>query len=885
MVESDDRRPSADALLGLVANEKRGKLKIFIGASPGVGKTYAMLTGAKHLLSEGKDVIIGVVETHGRPETAALLDGLEVLPRKAITYRGHALMEFDLDAALIRKPNLIIVDELAHTNAPESRHPKRYQDVEELLASGINVWTALNIQHIESLSDVVATITNVKVRELVPDTVIENAADVVLVDITPDELIQRLKEGKVYLPDNARRAADNFLQVGNLTALRELALRRTAQRVDDQMVDYLRQRSIEGPWPSADRILVCVGGDEYSEVVVRQAARIAGALNATWIAVHASKANDAIPNEEKLRRLDANLELATRLGAEATRLSAKDLPTELLAFAKRENITQIIIGRSKSGFLKQTRHRSLSDELMQQAQGVSIHVMTAAKSQPIAIGFKLPKFSIGNLVSAPLTVAIAVLVGMVANHFLQLPNLSMIFLAAVLFCAITYGRWSGVIAAGLSFLAYNFFFIEPIYTFTVARPHELLALIIFLLVAVFTGGLAGRVREQSDAAVSRVRQVETLFDLSHKLSATVVIDDLMWVVATQAAATAKGHSIVLLKKDNDLAIVSGVPPEDTLGAADWTAARWCLSHGEIAGWKSQTLPNAQFQYHPMKSPHGVVGVVGVRPAGSELSSESRRMMEALLGQVSIALERTLLADDVAKARADAEGEKLRSALLSSISHDLRTPLASIIGSVSSLRSLQHKMSKPVRDDLLANIEEEANHLSRFVSNLLDMTKIEGGAIKLSNETIDVVEAVSTAIRRGRQTWPHRKIIATLPKNGVTVSGDAALLEQLVFNLIDNANKYAATATPTNVVVEKVDNEIILKVEDEGIGIPPPELEHVFEKFYRVAQGDGRAPGTGLGLAICRGIATAMGGSIKAESPIAKGRGTRIIVRFPAKETA
>ena len=521
---------------------------------------------------------------------------------------------------------------------------------------------------------------------------------------------------------------------------------------------------------------------------------------------------------------------------------------------------------------------------MQQAQGVSIHVMTASKSQPAAKRFKFPKFSIGNLVSVPLTVAVAVLVGMVASHFLQLPNLSMIFLAAVLFCAITYGRWSGVMAAGLSFLAYNFFFIEPLYTFTVASPHELLALIIFLLVAVFTGGLAGRVREQSDAAVSRVRQVETLFDLSHKLSATVVIDDLMWVVATQAAATAKGHSIVLLKKDNDLAIVSGVPPEDTLGAADWTAARWCLSHGEIAGWNSQTLPNAQFQYHPMKSPHGVVGVVGVRPSGSELSSESRRMMDALLGQVSIALERTMLADDVAKARADAESEKLRSALLSSISHDLRTPLASIIGSVSSLRSLQHKMTKPVRDDLLANIEEEANHLSRFVSNLLDMTKIEGGAIKLSNEKVDVAEAVSTAIRRGRQAWPHRKIIATLPKNGVTVVGDAALLEQLVFNLIDNANKYTPGATPTTIGVEKVGNEIFLKVEDEGIGIPPAELEHVFEKFYRVAQGDGRAPGTGLGLSICRGIATAMGGSIKAESPIAKGRGTRIIVRFPAKET-
>ncbi|HEY5363685.1 MAG TPA: DUF4118 domain-containing protein, partial [Aestuariivirga sp.] len=504
MAEPNDRRPSADALLELVANEKRGKLKIFIGASPGVGKTYAMLTGAKHLLGEDKDVIIGVVETHGRPETAALLDGLEVLPRKAITYRGHALMEFDLDAALARKPGLIIVDELAHTNAPGSRHPKRYQDVYELLDAGINVWTALNIQHIESLSDVVATITGIKVRELVPDTVVENAADVMLVDITPDELIQRLKEGKVYLPDNARRAADNFLQLGNLTALRELALRRTAQRVDDQMVDYLRQNAIEGPWPTNDRILVCVGGDDGSEKVVRQAATIAGALNATWVAVHASTNTEVTLDPEKQRKIDGNLDLAQRLGAEVSRLSAKDLPTEVLRFAAQENITQIIIGRSAPGFLKRLMRRSLSDEIMRQARGVSVHVLTEGSTVPRRIQLRRPRLTLSGLAMAPVAVAGAVLVGIAASHFLKLPNLSMIFLAAVLFCAVTSGTTSAVAAAVLSFLAYNFFFIEPLYTFTVASPHELLALFFFLLVAVLTGGLAGRVQEQSVAALSRV---------------------------------------------------------------------------------------------------------------------------------------------------------------------------------------------------------------------------------------------------------------------------------------------------------------------------------------------------------------------------------------------
>jgi two-component system sensor histidine kinase KdpD len=881
MAELGDRRPSPDALLELAAKEKRGKLKIFIGAAPGVGKTYAMLSGAQRLKGEGRDVVIGVVETHGRSETAALLSDLEVLPRKTMTYRGHALLEFDLDAALARKPQLIIVDELAHTNAPESRHPKRYQDVEELLDAGINVWTALNIQHIESLSDVVSTITGVKVRELVPDTVVEEAADVVMVDITPDELIQRLKEGKVYLPDNARRAADNFLQAGNLTALRELALRRTAQRVDDQMVDYLRQHAIEGPWPTTDRILVCVGSDDFSDRVVRQTARIAGALNATWVAVHASRPAEGSLDTEKMNRVDSNLALAARLGAEVSRLTAKDLPTEVLRFAAQENITQIIMGRSRTGFLKRFLGRSLSNEIMRQAHGVSIHVITDDQPASMPIRLRRPRIELGGVAAAPIAVSGAVLLGLVANHFLKLPNLSMIFLAAVLFCAITFGTWSAVIAAGLSFLAYNFFFIEPVHTFTIASPHELLALFIFLLVAILTGGLAGRVREQSIMALTRVKQVETLFDLSRKLSASVKIDDLMWIVATQAAATARGQSIVLLQKEGELEIMAGMPPEDNLGPADWTAARWSFRHGEVAGWNSETLPNARFQYYPLKTPHGIAGVVGVRPSEAKLSAEAQRMMEALMDQVSTALERTILADEAADARASAEGEKLRSALLSSISHDLRTPLSSIVGSVTTLRSLDSKMTKPVRDDLLANIEEEASRLSRFVANLLDMTKIEGGAVKLGKEPVDVADVVAAAIRQARQTWPQREIVTNIAPAIPSVAGDAALLEQLVFNLLDNAHKYSPSESPTSVSIAEEEGHIVLRVEDEGPGIAQDELERVFEKFYRVKGGDGRSPGTGLGLAICRGIANAMGGSIQAESPVSNARGTRIVVRFPA----
>ncbi|MFO1091319.1 MAG: sensor histidine kinase KdpD [Hyphomicrobiales bacterium] len=887
MADAGDRRPSPDALLELARKEGRGRLKIFLGASPGVGKTYAMLSAAQRLRAEGRDVVVGVVETHGRPETAALLAGLEVLPRRVVDYRGHVLMEFDLDAALARRPDLVIVDELAHTNAPESRHPKRYQDVEELLAAGINVWTALNIQHLESLSDVVAAITGVKVRERVPDTVLEASDDVVVVDITPDELIERLKNGKVYLPENARRAADNFLKPGNLTALRELALRRTAERVDDQMVDYLRRNAIEGPWPAAERVLVCVGDDQLSEKVVRVAARIASTLNADWLAVHVARPQERAGPVQ----IDEVMALATRLGADVRRVTGSDIAGELLRLAAQENITQIVIGHAGNGGWSRLFRRPLPDDLVRRASGVSVHVITGENSarKSVRQEFSARSWPLGlttqGFAAAGGAVVLAGLASKALVHFLKLPNLSMIFLTAVLFCAVTYGTASAVVAAALSFLAYNFFFIEPLYTLTVASPHEFLALVMFLLVAVLTGSLAGRVRAQSDAALARVRQIEALYDLSHKLSATTKLDDVIWIIATRVAATVRGQSIVLLPEKGEVAIVAAMPPEDTLGAADWTAARWAFAHGEAAGWKSTTLPNARFQYRPLRAAGATVGVVGVRPEGDVLSEESVRMLEALLNQFAVAIERIRLGDEATEARTNAETERLRSALLSSLSHDLRTPLSSILGSVTTLRALGSKLRKPARDDLLATIEEEATRLSRFVSNLLDMTKIESGALAGGGHTFDLVDVVAAAVRRGRATWPGRRIDFASPAQSIAARGDAALVEQLVFNLLDNAHKYSPPGSPIHVSLYSAGTEAKLIVEDEGLGIPPEDLERVFEKFYRVKAGDGRPPGTGLGLAICRGIATSMGGNVAAESPVRDGRGTRLVVRLPAEATS
>lgn len=880
MAQDPDLRPSPDALLKLAGREARGKLKVFLGASPGVGKTFAMLSGAKRLRAEGRDVVIGVVETHGRADTAALLEGLEVLPRRTVAYRDRSLMEFDVDAALARRPELIIVDELAHSNAPDSRHPKRFQDVEELLNAGIDVWTALNIQHVESLSDVVAGITGITIREVVPDTVIERADDVVVVDITPDELLERLKDGKVYLPDNARRAADNFFKPGNLTALRELALRRTADRVDDEMVTYLRQNAIEGPWPTAERILVCVGPDAQSQAVIRVASRLANGLNAGWVAAHLDQISRDSRDPQALKRVEEALKLASRLGADVSRLSASDLPTEVLRYARRENITQIVLGRSRASWLKRLLGRSLSDEITRQAEGIAIHIVTPPKGKAPSFRWPRPTIAVSALIAAFGAVALAIGLGHYALHWLKAPAISMFFLAAVLLCANRFGTGSALVAAILSFFAYNFFFIEPVHTFTVASPHELLALTVFLLVAIITGGLSGRVREQSDAASRRIFQTQMLFDFSRKLSATASLDDVLWAVASQTASAIRGETIVLLAENGELVIKAAFPPEDSMGPGEWTAARWAQNHREAAGLKTTTLPNVHFTFRPLQTPRGVVGVIGLRPGSAGLSAEDDRVVEALVDQTTVAIERTLLVGDAARAEAAAESERLRSALLSSISHDLRTPLATILGAVTSLSSLGGKMPKESRNELLSAIEEETRRMSRFVTNLLDMTRLEAPNLEITRDWVDLTDIIRAAAGRARTAWPDRQLDLVLPAGLPLVHGDSGLLEQVVFNLLDNANKYSEAESRTKVSVEQQGVELVLEVSDEGQGIPPGDLERVFDKFYRVKQGDGRSAGVGLGLAICRGIVTALGGTIAAASPIDGSRGTRITIRLP-----
>ncbi len=896
------RRPSPKALLELAERESRGKLKVFLGMAPGVGKTYAMLSAARVQKAENVDVIVGVVETHGRSETAALLKDLEVLPRKPVAYRRRTLMEFDVEAATARKPKLLLVDELAHTNAPGLIYGKRYQDVEEVLRNGIDVWTTLNIQHLESLQDVVQRITGIRVQETVPDKVLERADEIVVVDLPPEELIQRLKEGKVYLPENARRAIDQFFRPSNLTALRELALRRTADRVDEQMLAQLRQQGIEGPWPTAERILLCVGSDSHSEFVIRTAARLATAQKAEWVALHLKPSDSEIAERAVIRRTEKLMRLAERLGASTVRLTATDLVGEILSYAKRNNVTQIIIGRSRAGPMARLLGRSLSADLVRRANGLSVLIIapeteksSKGKAPAIPKGAlrgagqadrRRPEPPSGILATAlavaASAVAAAVLVGVALEQVTRLPNLSMVFLLAVLLCGMRFGMTSAIGASVLSFLAYNFFFIDPRYTFTIAQPYELLSLFIFLAVAVVTGSLAGRLSEQATATRERAEATQALFDFSRKLSSVPKLDDVIWLLGSQVAAVAKGTSVVLLDRGVGLSIQYSWPPDDQLGTSDWAAARWAHEKQEPAGRGTATLPSARFQFRPMQGAKDSIGAVGIDAGDRDdaLSDAGIATIQSFIEQAAVAIERIALVEKATQAETAAEGERLRAALLSSISHDLRTPLASIVGSVTSLRTLGDRMSKSDRSELLATIEEEAGRLSRFVSNLLDMTRLEAGAIDIRRDWVEVGDVVVSAVTRARKAFPRRKIATEIPDNRPLIRGDAALLEQVVFNLLDNAHKYSGPSSLTEVRVKADLVEITLTIIDGGIGIPADSLEKVFDKFYRVAGSDGRAPGTGLGLSICSGIVKGMGGTIKAESPILDNGGTRITVKLP-----
>jgi two-component system sensor histidine kinase KdpD len=868
-----DRRPSPDALLRDAEKSLRGRLKIFLGAAPGVGKTFEMLTAARARQRENVDVAIGVVETHGRAETEALTAGLETIPRRRVTYRGTELTEMDLDAILARRPGLVLVDELAHTNAPGSRHPKRYLDVEELLGAGIDVFTTLNIQHVESLNDVVARITRIRVRETVPDSVIERADDVELIDLTPDDLIQRLKDGKVYVPTQAERAVRHYFAPGNLTALRELALRRTAQRVDNQMVDYMRSHAIEGPWAAGERVLVCIQGGRKAIGTVRHAKRLADQLHAPWTAISVETARSNRAAGAEADSVVEALRLAQRLGAEPVLIPGQDVADSVIDYARANNVTHVIVGKSDRPRWRQMLQGSITQRLINRAGGINIHVIevppdiagpkpATADPSPGSAGMDARPYAVATLL-----VLLAIPIGMGLHSLLGVTNVALVFLTAILIGAVLHGLGPSLFACVAAMLAYNYFFLPPLYTFTIADPENVVALFFFAVVAVIASNLAARVRGQALAARLRARLTDDLYQFSRKLSVAVTLDDLLWATAHQIAMMLKVRVVLLLPENGTFGVRAGFPPEDSLDEADLAAAKWSWEKNHAAGRGSDTLPGGKWLFQPMRTGRGNLGVVGIirDDPGPLLTPDQQRLLDALADQAALAVERIGLARDLHQARLQVETDRLRSALLTSISHDLRTPLASILGSATSLRSQDAILDRTTKDALLATIVEESDRLNRFIGNLLDMTRLESGALRPGTGLTDLSDVIGAALQRASKILAEHRIEVELPPGLPMVAVDMVLFEQVLFNLLDNAAKHAPRGSLITIGARDDGDTVTLCIMDEGEGIPEADLDRIFEKFYRSGGADRRRAGTGLGLAICRGFVEAMSGTITARN--------------------
>ena len=873
---NQDQRPSPEALLKAARREegRLGKLKIFMGAAPGVGKTYEMLQQARARKKDGYDIVVGVVETHGRKETEALLDGLEIVPRRRFEYKGQGLEEMDLDAIIARQPQIVLVDELAHTNATGSRHPKRYLDVEELLNRGINVYTTVNIQHIESLNDVVAQITGVRVRETVPDSILDRADAIELVDITPDDLIQRLREGKVYVPKQAERALEHFFSPANLTALRELALRRTAERVDEQLLMEMQARAISGPWPAGDRLLVCVSEDPRAAGLVRYTKRLADRLHAPWTALYVETKRSLQLTEEERDRVADTLRLAQALGGEQVTIPGGDrrIADDVIAFAQANNITQVIVGKSTRSRWFELLNGSVVRDLSRGCGNISLHIIAG---EEIA-GEPLPKktvrtaerpepFHPKSYVFALLGVGAAVGVSESLWPWIGVQNTDLVFLTAIVAIAVRFGLWPSLLASVASALCYNFFFTEPYYTFSIADPRNVIAVVFFTIVAIVVSNVAARARTLAVTAMARARTTESLYVFSRKLAGVGTLDDLLWATAYQTALMLKVRVVLLLPDKGSIAVKAGYPPEDVLDKADLAAANWAWEHDRPAGRGSDTLPGAKRLFLPMRTGRGAIGVVGIdsdKP-GPLLTPDQRRLLDALIDQAALAIERVHLVDDLDQAKRRVEADRLRAALLTSISHDLKTPLAAIVGAAGALKDLSPQLDDKAKADLVATILDESERLNHFIANLLDMTKLEAGSIKPNMARHDVGEIVGSVLERARKILARHTVGIEIAGGLPMLELDPVLFEQVLFNVLDNAAKHAPPETTIRIESWQEGETVKLEVIDEGTGIPPEEVELVFEKFHRASKGDQVRAGTGLGLAISRGFIEAMGGTIDA----------------------
>ncbi|WP_096785901.1 sensor histidine kinase KdpD [Rhodobacter sp. CZR27] len=883
-----DVRPRPEAFLAEAAREGRGRLKIFLGAAPGVGKTFAMLEAARLKLAEGVDVLAAVIETHGRAETEALLDGLPVLPRRPAYYRGRILSEMDLDALLVRHPRLALIDELAHTNVEGSRHEKRWQDVDEVLAAGIDVWTTLNVQHVETLNDPVARITGIRVRETVPDGILDRADEIELVDLSPDDLIARLHAGKVYFPDQAARAVQNFFAKGNLTALRELAMRAAADRVDAQLREHMAANAIPGPWPAQERLLVCVSDSPAARNAIRAAKRSADRARVEWIALAVTSPRiETLPDGAR-DELALALRLAERLGASIANIQTEgDVAREILDFARRSNVRRIIVGRPRprkplDRLLHPFRER-VAERLLALGTDFEMTLVSAEGDAPRRPAGPGPAMQVHPPAAAWALVATGAATGaaFVVDRLLPVASLALLFMTAVIVVAGRFGRWPSILTALSGFLAYNFFFTDPRHTFTITRREEILTLCLFLVASLLTGGLAAELRARIEAQRAAADRTTKLYDFSRRVAGAASFDDVVWAAVSHVSMTLACRTVLLAPDDaGELRVAGGFPPEDRLGVRDMTAARYAWERGEEAGRGSATLPAAEWLFLPIRAGERRLGVIGVSYEGGQpFSPVNRRLLEALIDQVSLAMERVRLAGDLEGARLEAETDRLRTALLSSVSHDLRTPLVSIIGAAESLVEPEG-LGHGARVALAETIRDEGQRLDRYVQNLLDMTRLGHGALQPKVAPTDLADLVGMARSRLRTVLTGFDLRLDLPADLPPALADPVLVEQVLVNVLDNAAKYSPPGSALSVSAWPEADRVLLAVADEGPGIPPADRKKVFDMFYRVAGGDRQRAGTGLGLAICRGLLEIQGGRIRAEAARADGHGTRIVIDLP-----
>jgi two-component system, OmpR family, sensor histidine kinase KdpD len=887
----ENQRPDPDALLAKLQAEEnlhsQGKLKIFLGYAAGVGKTFAMLEAAQQRKDQHVDVVVGLIETHSRKDTEAKLAGLELIPRKVRLYHNVELSEMDIDSILARKPQLVVVDELAHTNMPGSRHPKRYNDVEELLAAGINVYTTVNIQHLESMNDIVRQITGVTVRETVPDRLIDEASEIELIDLPPEELIQRLKEGKVYIPDQASRAIEKFFRKGNLTALREMSLRRAAEQVDTQMRSYMQEESISGPWKAGDRILVCISSHPLGERLIRAGRRLSDDLDAEWIVAFVETPGHTHMPPESHERVVRNLSLAEQLGAHVEYLVGTTVSQAVVDYARKNNITKIIAGKPlRPKLFELLRGGSVIDQIMRESGSIDIYVISEEKMEPVRISptSYLIRRKWGRYIASLVLVGIITAFNALFLRELEPTNLVMFYLAAVVVSAVYLGRGPSMLASLASVLVFDFFFIHPQYSFAVTDTEYIVTFVALLAVGLIISSSASLLRDQVDQLKKREINARAINALSKDLTAAVGIGRVLDIVERKISQTFDCEVAILLPEGPDLAVrvsTEGLElDENELAVAEWT-----YHNRQPAGHGTETLPAAGIRCLPLETSHGIVGVLGVRSTGDIRFSDfnNRLLLENFANLAAIAIERALFAEQASQADSLRVTENLQSALLNSISHELRTPLASIMGVLTSLEEdethsgRENRLSHETRLELMHSASEQTRQLNHLVGNLLDMTRIQSGSVSLKQTPVDILDLIGAILNQMESRLQGHQVEVCIPESFPSIRVDTVLFGQAINNLLDNAAKFSPDNSRITIEAIQTNEEIQISVRDHGSGVPANELDRIFDKFFR-GSNPGLVNGTGLGLSICHGIVEAHKGRIWAEN--CEGGGLKVTIALP-----